>query len=73
MFLFVNNKSVTPCFLALKGSQRPGALHCYPASSARDRGRFVANGLGTKVQPGCHGERGRERETGILHFAFNML
>lgn len=64
---------MTTYFLVLKGSQRPGALHRYPASFARDRGRFLANGLGTKVPPGCHGERGRERETGILHFLFQVL
>ena len=48
------------------GSQRPDTLHRNPASFARDSGRFLANGLGTKVPPGCHGERGREGETGTL-------
>ena len=64
--LSANSKWATPCFPASTGSQRPGALHRYPASLARDRGRFLANGLGTKVPPDCHGEWGRERETGTF-------
>ena len=59
--------------LSLIGSQRSAALHRYPASFTRNRGRFLANGLGTRVSSGCHGERGGEREASATIFSADIL
>ena len=51
-------------FFRFSGPQRAGILHSYPASSARDHGGFLANGLGPKSPYGGHGEQRGKRKPG---------